>query len=492
MFADDYLVSEMMVKNPFLNSGIDREAAAKAKFHEAEADCKLTNERLIAFQCKPDGSPYLHMIRHMQRTISKVLGELSFRKLQAVESGFGFGPGATSAVSGVNVLLSRKYAGELHCTPRLYPYISSITGYAWRAFPGSDLYVLDESRTTTVPKNAKTDRVIAIEPHMNIFVQKGIGQVIRQQLKYFGVDLNTQLWNQVLAAKAMDWSLATIDLSSASDTVSYRLVKLLLPRKWFELLNLARTDFTSVDGVRVPLEKFSSMGNGFTFELETLIFYAAALAVGAHKALMAVYGDDIIVEKRVAPALVDLLNFIGFKTNAKKTFLEGNFFESCGTDWHNGVDVRPLYFKGDYNDRTECNLYIPNAIRRYAHRRGFGRYCSSRFKKAWSSAYRRLSALEKRTAIPDGSGDEGLVLNWDESAPSRRWSNHLHAWQGRVLPLCPVRSSRTDTNGAYVAALHVGAHDNPVSSESIRGRVRRSGKLRSRPTFGWADLGPWI
>lgn len=494
-FARDYLVSEVMVKNPGLNSGIDRRAAALKKFLEAEEACAQTNDRLYRLINCAD-HPSLVLIGSMKRTIAKVLGRLSSRKLQTAATFFGFGPGATSAVSGADVVLSRKHAGELHCTPRLYPYVNALTGPVWGAFPSAGTFVLDESRTTTVPKNAKTDRVIAIEPHLNIYVQKGIGHVIRSQLKHFGIDLSTQAWNQVLASKALEWELATVDLSSASDTVSHRLVKLLLPPEWYQLLMLCRTDFTVVDGQRVALSKFSSMGNGYTFELETLIFYAAALAVGSHKDLTMVYGDDIIVERRVVDQLIDLLNLIGFKTNAKKTCTTGVFYESCGTDWYLGVDVRPLYFKGDYVDRTQCHFSIPNALRRYAHRRRDYRGCDLSLKKAWWSAYRRLTPLERRTAIPDGSGDDGLVLNWDESAPSRLWSRDYQSWQGRVLPLRPAKSSRTVASGAYVASLRALLQGLPPSEisrmeESMRGRVVRSDKLRSQPTLGWAELGPW-
>jgi hypothetical protein len=392
---------------------------------------------------------------------------------------------------GADVVLSKKYGVDLHITPRLYPFRDTLIGPVWRSFPGSDFIVNDESRTTTVPKNAKTDRIIAIEPHMNIFVQKGIGALLRHRLKLFGVDLNTQSWNQFLASKAQEWSLSTIDLKGASDSVSHRLVRYLLPSRWYELLNAARVDFTQLDGRRVPLQKFSSMGNGFTFELETLIFYAACLACGAHKSLTAVYGDDIIVEKSVSDKLIEVLDFIGFKTNAKKTFLEGNFFESCGTDWYEGHDVRPIFLKGQYVDDTQCRLYIPNALRRYAHRRGFSRYCDSRFKKPWVSALRRCTPIERRTAIPDGYGDDGLVLNWDESAPSRTWCSKYQGWQGRVLPLRAVRSKKTSINGAYVAALHKGA---PIVSKLVeyeRGKVQRSNGLRCRATLGWPDLGPW-
>jgi hypothetical protein len=487
-FADDYLVSEMMGKNPMLNSGIDRVAVATSAFLEAEDNCRLTNNRLRRLN---DESPLHPYLLKMRQVIRDILGRLTPAKLGYCDSNFGFGPGATSAVGGADVVLSKKYGVELHITPRLYPFRYALIGPVWRSFPDSDFVVNDESRTTTVPKNAKTDRIIAIEPHLNIYVQKGIGALIRHRLKLFGVDLNTQSWNQFLASKAQEWSLATIDLKGASDSVSHRLVRYLLPSRWFELLNTARVDFTSLDGRRVPLEKFSSMGNGYTFELETLIFYAACIACGAHKALTAVYGDDIIVERSVSEKLIEVLNFVGFKTNAKKTFLEGNFFESCGTDWYEGHDVRPVYLKGNYVDDTQCRLYIPNALRRYAHRRA-SRGCDIRFKKAWVSAVRRCSPIERRTAIPLGSGDDGLTLNWDESAPSRTWCSKYHGWQGRVLPLSAVKSRNTVTNGAYVAALHKGSPDVSRTVEYERGAVVRSDRLRSRAVLGWPELGPWV
>lgn len=489
MFADDYLVSEMMTKNPHLNSGIDRVAVAYEAFYQAETKNLETNNRVLSWYGSND--PNLHVITTMRAIIKKILGRLSHEKILFASSKFAFGPGATSATSGADVLLSRKYAGELHFTPRLFPYRHTLLGAVWGTFPGTDCYVHDSSRTTTVPKNAKTERLIAVECHMNIFVQKGMGALIRRQLKRFGVDLDTQAWNQFLASMAGDWHLSTLDLKGASNSVSHRIVKLLLPREWYEFLMLARSDYTECNGKRVSLEMFSSMGNGYTFELETLIFYAAAIASGSHKDLTAVYGDDIIVERRCASTLIDLLELLGFETNKKKTFLEGCFFESCGTDWMNGQDVRPIYFKGEYLDQTQFNLYIPNSIRRYSNRRGLGRVCRSSFKKAWVSAYRRCSDLEKRTAIPDGSGDDGLVRNFDESSPSRRWSSHLHAWQGRVIPLRAVKSGRTITNGAYVAALHTGASENRKSRESIRGQTERCDRLQDRPILGWVDLGPW-
>jgi hypothetical protein len=92
----------------------------------------------------------------------------------------------------------------------------------------------------------------------------------------------------------------------------------------------------------VTLEKFSSMGNGFTFELETLLFYAIAKAAGGlQRDELSVYGDDIIIPTRCASDVLAALRFFGFTPNQRKTFVQGPFRESCGGDFFCGVDVTP-------------------------------------------------------------------------------------------------------------------------------------------------------
>jgi hypothetical protein len=55
-----------------------------------------------------------------------------------------------------------------------------------------------------------------------------------------------------------------------------------------------------------------------------------------------VYGDDIVVRKSIAREVITLLAKVGFKTNARKTFVEGPFRESCGSNWYKGEDVTPM------------------------------------------------------------------------------------------------------------------------------------------------------
>jgi hypothetical protein len=103
--------------------------------------------------------------------------------------------------------------------------------------------------------------------------------------------------------------------------------------------------------------KFCSMGNGFCFPLETLIFAACCHSVGAGIAGtdFSVYGDDIILRKAFAGDALKLLRVLGFSPNASKTFISGPFRESCGADWFGGVDVRPYIL--DYSLDTLENLF---------------------------------------------------------------------------------------------------------------------------------------
>lgn len=201
----------------------------------------------------------------------------------------------------------------------------------------------------TVPKNSAIDRCAAKEPELNMYAQKGIGDFIRRALRKKGIDLNDQTRNQRLALVAsQSQRLATVDLSSASDSISSVLVSRLLPPGWFVLLDACRSKTTDVEGTIHENAMFSSMGNGFTFELETLIFWALVRSVCRFtrtRGTISVYGDDIICPASIVPLLIKVFHFVGFRINEKKTFYKGPFRESCGKHYHDGIDVTPFYIK---------------------------------------------------------------------------------------------------------------------------------------------------
>lgn len=201
----------------------------------------------------------------------------------------------------------------------------------------------------TVPKNAEIDRTCAKEPDWNMYFQKGSGRMIRERLRRVGINLNDQSINQKLARQgSIDNSLATLDLSAASDSVTEELVYQLLPYDWYMHLDNQRSKYTVKDKKFYRWNLFSTMGNGFTFELESLIFYSLTWAVCYSlgiKGSVSVYGDDIICPAAASEQLILLLNYCGFTVNKDKSFVEGPFRESCGGHYYNGRDVTPIYIK---------------------------------------------------------------------------------------------------------------------------------------------------
>jgi hypothetical protein len=175
---------------------------------------------------------------------------------------------------------------------------------------------------------------------------------MRYRLREWGLRLNDQDYSvSAMERLARQRDCATIDLSAASDSVAFEVVQWLFPAEWVAVLNAIRSPMYTLDKGKTwtSYEKFSSMGNGTTFPLESALFYALAQActqiAGGSKQNIRVYGDDIVVEKRTAGLLIEALSFLGFRTNTDKTFVFGRFHECCGVDIYDNVDVRPVYLR---------------------------------------------------------------------------------------------------------------------------------------------------
>jgi hypothetical protein len=233
--------------------------------------------------------------------------------------------------------------------------------------------VVEGCRVTTVDKDAKTDRTIAIEPTGNVFLQLGIGRFLRKKLRRVGIDLDDQSINQQLAYQASKSDeLATVDLSSASDTISRELVYELFPVEWSMLLDSLRSPCAYLKGAWLKLEKFSSMGNGFTFELETLIFWALASGVLEAQGIpgqAVVYGDDIILPSNAYPLLLEVFDEVGFTINLEKSYARGHFRESCGKHYWDGVEVTPVFQKEELS-ALDSIYRGANRLLRLAYRLG--------------------------------------------------------------------------------------------------------------------------
>lgn len=360
-----------------LDVGIDKRRVAVVKFIEAESLCRETNE-IFRSRSRSEFffSPRVESILMMaQRKIATILGDLpplSQIKLR-------FGPGATTQVKKKNASAKRKLSMPFSCSEDAVPLIADVLSEMphW-ALPETVLHDdavssaevpvdLHPGRLDFVPKSYKTDRSIVVEPSLNQMVQLGIGDYISGRLRMSGIDLRDQTRNKRLAREgSISGDLATLDLSSASDTVASALVMDLLPYDWFDFLSHFRTSLVVCEGVNVRLQKFSSMGNGFTFALESLIFYALSWASTDElsRAEVSVYGDDIIVPTSAYAGLVEVLGAVGFIPNKEKSFASGPFRESCGGDYLRGIDIRPCYIKGPLS----CQVLF--VLHNFYYRRG--------------------------------------------------------------------------------------------------------------------------
>jgi len=375
-------IQALFSKNESIDLGIDRDYVALGKFANSERDCFQTNRTLQYHRRKPSyrDSDVSSILHGASRKIGSILGAVP--ELEDVQ--FSFGPGANTNVKGAQACPRVKLSAALECSHELSPYVPEFLEEtpAWTAShsltpstPERDAWVVNvkvvPGKLVFVPKDSKSSRSIIVEPLLNSFFQKGFGGYIRNRLLSVGVDLRDQTRNQSLAFEgSVSGNLATIDLSSASDCICSEIVWELLPYDWADVLSKLRTRHIKLPtgsescGLPVecredgsyPLEKFSSMGNGFTFELESLIFYGLAYAVCRHLHLstqsVSVYGDDIIVPTRAFSLMEKTLSYCGFKFNQLKSFSEGPFRESCGADFYKGFDIRPFYVREGVSDRT--------------------------------------------------------------------------------------------------------------------------------------------
>lgn len=470
-FRRDYQLATMYSKFDDGKSSESKVTAALEKFRLGEDRCSDTNHRLYTNQdVKLVNFASARDVLYVARNrIGRLLGDFSWNE---AELGFGFGPGATSRLPRVRSTLLHKISGRPEATFNNTELARAVLRHnmRWEAHVLSEPAVAPNlisqvraNRVTTVPKNAETDRVIAIEPDMNMYVQKGIGRMIRRRLKRVGVDLNDQSLNQRLAhLGSISGKLATIDLSMASDTVSLSIVQELLPMDWLSALEQCRSPFGVLpSGAEILYRKFSSMGNGYTFELESLIFWALCSALvevmGERDVTLGVYGDDLIVPVGIVPALERLLEYCGFSFNRKKSFASGPFRESCGKHYFGGRDVTPFFIKHQPR-RLIDGFLVHNNVIRWSNKESFidsgnGGLVESFCREARLSA----PANWRRPRIPLGYGDGAFVGPFDACCPDRA-SRKFEGFRATVLVEVQVdENTKTrvyPTDGPIVASLH--------------------------------------
>jgi len=467
-------LAALVRKYPFSSSeapGLNPEAAAILKFRKAELVCKRYN-RLFRLRNRTNTWRHQFIIGEARAWIERVLGREP--DLDKIYDQCEFGPGASVGVHGNATNDMRKFlASSWSCTPTAVPYVKSamwrnhhVVEYLLSEGVDPGIFCLDReafdrmfvnrlklvahNKVTFVPKTAKTHRVIAVEPLLNLYLQRGVDVVMRRKLRRFGVDLSQQTHNQGFAflGSVEEYNpYATLDLSAASDSISIELARTLLPSAWFTLLNDIRSPsyLDPQTGKFIRYEKFCSMGNSFCFPLETLIFASFAHAVNALAELpddFSIYGDDIIVRQSQALVLTELLQYIGFSINTDKSFYFGPFRESCGRDYFRGVFVRPVSL--DYR--------LDNTMAMFKFHNSFARRGNIAFAESLKLTDRVRACFRFMRYMP-GNLDSAFEVPKDVFMSNRhvRWNSDQQRWAWKEL----IQSGKPDPIPLHEQNVHV-------------------------------------
>lgn len=300
------------------------------------------------------------------------------------------GPGASISARGTD-FYTKMFDSPLSCTkhlPELWERCVSMGGLSFEAEAsrlstyGYD--VVSSNRLSFVNKTTTVARGICTEPTLNMWFQLGVGRLLEKRLsRKFRIRLDSQPdLNRVLARTgSIDGTLCTIDLESASDSMSLSMLRYMLPRSFMAILEMFRCESTILPtGSVLPLNMVSTMGNGYTFPLQTILFAAVVIGVakycqkdGTFRSPLdgtnfGVFGDDIICPHQIYRRVHRVLTILGFRVNTDKTFVEGPFRESCGADYFNGVNVRGVYIK-KLHSRQDLFVAI-NTLNRWSAKSG--------------------------------------------------------------------------------------------------------------------------
>jgi hypothetical protein len=354
------------------------------------------------------------------------------------------------------------------------------------------------ARLVAVPKTAVKPRLISIEPSYNQFIQQGLMVQLYDRLsRYPVINIRDQSRNKDLARKgSIDGSLATIDLSDASDRVHYGLLKAMFSWNptFVEFLDATRSRLIQTPSEVLILNKYASMGSALTFPVETMFFLAIVVytmceSVGdfSRRAVrsyltdgrIGVYGDDIIVPVSVVPTLIRHLEEVGLRVNTDKSFSTGGFRESCGGDYWRGYNITPVYVRRrmPQSTRDVAELVSLSSFRNlWVAKYGYSELTSSIDSFITGlipyPAARQENHLLHSSA-PDGV--RGICRYGPEDIPNGTWNRDLFRREVKMMVPVALRKETvwSDTAALYKSLYegynqdvhHLTHHGRPISAK---------------------------
>lgn len=459
-------------------TGDERHSAALEGVLQTERDMGDANKRLHALffrvGSKPLSTSEIEVVRCLEYCRSYIGRHLRKPDFEQMADDCTFGPGTTIGTGrSVTEKISEPGAG-ISVSAALQPFAGVVLT---RYFPGWAKHLafggLHEGNLTheersgfirfnipeadekfsSVGKDWSKNRPICVPATLNGFFQSSIGRELERVAARMGNPITAagdiddpQSINRALALQASkDGELATIDFSEASDRVSTKLVEWCFGAlgygsdpnvtnphaiRWFKLMDLTRAKTVSIGpGEYLELERFSAMGNGFTFPLMTIILTAIARfscnEVGADPRKVRCFGDDVLLPTSAVDTFLRVTEYLGMKPNRNKTFSDGYFRESCGMDAFHGIQVTP--FRVTFEEESIHDLDTIVSMANGLYRRSVGGSCPSSH---------RVGLLEARRVVLDAI--PRLALNCLSSSRDLGDSNVVRGHPNQVLRNNPL------------------------------------------------------
>lgn len=353
LFLAEQDISAFRILNTWINF------LGRINFRSLDLTESLESEYIAFEEEMLDWSYESTLLQDLNKVMQEWLAGFTFEEYKPSH-----GPGSVAEVDGKQTHAVKHTLH--HVDNRLLYFFKRDVPYDWKLdFPFEDIPIFDKPRVSTlvcVPKTILKNRTISKEPVTLQYAQQGV----RHALDVFmhthkdlsrRINLHDQSLSKDKAREASRFGeLATIDLSNASDSVSYSLIKRIFRgTPLYRALICTRSDYTKLPSGRIlRLEKFAPMGSALCFPIECLVFAAVcevARRRTGRRLYYRVYGDDIICSEEMSEQVIALLNQCHFTVNQDKSFSDYgvlNFRESCGGEYVNGIDVSPFRLSRKY------------------------------------------------------------------------------------------------------------------------------------------------
>lgn len=300
-----------------------------------------------------------------------------------------------------------------------------------------------------VPKSATSHRVISKEPLWLSWVQQAIKdqlfQIVEEHPDMFTWFSNQGASRDMALVGSLNGGYATVDFSSASDSVTVQLVASLFEDTyWKDLLLASRSTHAELpDGQRIELHKFAPMGSATCFVTMDIILLSICEAAvrrrlgrRGHLSDYTVYGDDVVIRVDCYDEFITTVRRLGFRENMSKTYATKSswiYRESCGIEAVNGKDITPIRYSRFQEPvsrmRYQSSMEILPSWVDLCNRLLLGGYIQTRSVATW--LIRQAVASDRR-----------LQKVW-YTLPRVDYTDFL---SGKILPTCIVVPDGTATN----------------------------------------------